>query len=536
MSRPVNLPDTPSFEALEPRLLLDGWDGYEREIVNYTNQHNLAAGSAGATRVLENHDTGSVTVDIGTKRFNFFEQSFTGSCVTLSVNGVVSFDGDSLHWVNDSLTSLSAPFNVLSPLWDDWQTHDTGAVYYKLTASKLIMQWYDVEHWDSYDGSIFGRTVKFSVEIELHDNAEDQSVIEFNYADINTNDSGDEAGSATIGIRGRNLEETDQYSFNVPRPALENHTIRYTPLPTPFIDCQLEIWRAKTAVPEPSPGHVVLPGETIGTYWVSVTNQGNVPTETHQFAIDTYARSQDGTKTLVKLNTHRFTKSMAANGSNPYRVALSPKVAAGMRQGWHYMYFYLRPLGEEPTDMRVNNRLLTAVRFFVGGQQETFGEYSVERSTTLIQKATCQFDGTYLVPARIASAKKGRTYRLNIDTPRNLIYRTQQGLGYLALEFQALPAGAILKVNVRLGSNFIARDKVIREDRMLVIGEIAGSLRFRKRITIDVQVFNAGDGRNSMHIDMAAVMQSRDQINAAAAKNLLNDHPGRTWVRKILGL
>ena len=535
MSRSTSTPDTPLFETLEPRLLLDGWDGYERTIHSYNNPVNLSTSSSGSTRILENNDDGAVTIGIGDRYFNFFERAYTGDCITISVNGVVSLNGTSLPYTNQSLTNTGYT-NILAPMWDDWVASRAGAVYYRIRNNELVVQWWRVEQYASYIGGGFtGQTVTFSLALELHNNTEDQSMIEFNYADTSTTDIGNDAASASIGIRGANLNETDQYSYNTRREVIEDHIIRYTPLPSPFIDIVAETWQARTAVPEASPNRVLLPGEKIGTYWLTLKNMGNVPTGTRTFVIDTYARSMDGSGTTVKIGTHTVNRSLAAEGSNPYRVALSPTVTAGLRQGWHALYHYVRSFTDEAVADRANNRVLTATQFFVGGQQSTFGNYSVNRNTTLVQTPKCQIQGTYLVPARIVSAKKGRTYRLNIDTPSTAAYRRDHGLGYLALEFQAIPAGAILKVNVRLGTNFIARDKVIRADRLLVIGEIPGSLRWRKRITIDVKVYNAG-ARNSMHIDMAAAMQSRDQISPANAKNLLNRHPGRTWVRKILGL
>lgn len=537
MSTSVNSPALPTFESLEPRLLLTGWDGYEVELVNYNNQINLSASSADATRILDNQDDGSAVIDIGTKRFNFFEQSFTGASASVSVNGAVSFDGLSLPFTNQALSSITAPVNVLAPMWDDWVTERVGAVYYKVTSSELIIQWYDVEHWESYSGGGFlGQTVRFSLVLELHNDAEDQSVIEFNYADTSTNDQGDDAASATVGIRGRNLDETEQYSHNVRRQELQGRTLRYTPVETPYVDIIIETDLSHTTVPEPSPKNVLMPGDAVGTYWMKVSNIGNTATGSQAFTVDVIARSVENPTTTVNLGSATFTADLRANGSSPRLVRFDVVSKTWMTKGKYTLEYALRDTPAEGLEFRTNNVHMTAAQFHLGGAERTFGSYRRWGKTTTVKELKADFDGTYLSPFRIRSARTGQVYTIVIHRPDAADF-LNNGFGYFTSVVKDMAFGALLSVDARTNHGYIFRNKTVKPKWKLSSGGlIRAALRNSSKLFLDITVVRAGWFVTRTDIDIPLVVSPyRSPSPQNWAEQLLVRASARGWVAQVLG-
>ncbi len=168
--------------------------------------------SSTGTRVLAGADDDFVGASIDFP-FTFFGTSQT--TIFISSNGLLSFGGGSADYANVDLTSQSTDVNVptIAPLWDDWQTFQSGAdaVYYQTLGDapnrRFVVEWHVVDHYFSSPSSVTFQAVLF----------EGSNEIEFRYLDVVTGNANNNGASAAVGIRdtsgqsnGRNL----QWSFN----------------------------------------------------------------------------------------------------------------------------------------------------------------------------------------------------------------------------------------------------------------------------------------------------------------------------------
>lgn len=91
--------------------------------------------------------------------------------------------------------TAAAPGPVIAPLWDDWNTSDTGGagtIYYGQVGSAFVVEWWGVYHF----GQTTGATTTF--ELKLFPDGR----IEFHYGNMATGNAGwDYGASATVGFQ-----------------------------------------------------------------------------------------------------------------------------------------------------------------------------------------------------------------------------------------------------------------------------------------------------------------------------------------------
>jgi len=356
MTRERAHPQPPVFESLERRVLLDGWDGYAEEDIAY--RHYDISGTG--TEILDGVDDGSVPVNIGGKHFNYYEQSYTGQQVRVSPNGLISLAHYYSNWTNYPLAAELAADNIICPLWDDWYPYFNSHVYYEVRHNELIVQWDDMRHyWTSGLGD-----VTFVAVLELHNNTTDQSQIEFFYQDLSTNETGDDAGSATIGIKGPLDTDHVQHSYNEAQPDLQRAGLRYDPVRAPYVDLQIQTDTSQTPVPEPVPTQPLMPGDTIGTYWMKITNRGTKSFGWGGILVDAVARLTTNPTVTHQFQQRRFQGFLDVNQSTSLQFDLG--VTRALQPGTYTIEFTIVDSSDmESTDYLFNNTHVLTPQFTV---------------------------------------------------------------------------------------------------------------------------------------------------------------------------
>ncbi|MCB0164220.1 MAG: S8 family serine peptidase [Anaerolineae bacterium] len=135
--------------------------------------------------------------------FNFYGTDHTE--VAIDSNGTVYFEDNYQDFINHPIPNPN-DFGVqtfIAPFWDDLVI-DPGAVYYQVVDSRLVIEFYQVGHYE-LPGTVTWQVVLF----------ENGNML-FQYQDVNFDDSNyDQGQSATVGIQGNSATGL-QYGYNAP--------------------------------------------------------------------------------------------------------------------------------------------------------------------------------------------------------------------------------------------------------------------------------------------------------------------------------
>ena len=135
-------------------------------------------------------DASAGPIDIGFN-FKFYENTY--SEVYISTNGLLTFGSGGSYARNEYIPHVTAPNNVIAPLWDDLALQvesvpTVGKIYYKLSGSSpnriFVVQWQDVILRVGEGGT-------FTFQALLYENGD----VKFQYQTLNGS-----TGEATIGI------------------------------------------------------------------------------------------------------------------------------------------------------------------------------------------------------------------------------------------------------------------------------------------------------------------------------------------------
>lgn len=128
--------------------------------------------------------------------FEFYGEDY--SQIYVSSNGFISFDsGNASSYSNTQLPTSSTPNNLIAGFWDDLNPSSGGNIYYEATDNQIIIQFSNVQHYNSSD--------MVSFQYILSDNG----TIQLQYLDV-----GNDFSENTVGIE--NIDGTDglQVAFN----------------------------------------------------------------------------------------------------------------------------------------------------------------------------------------------------------------------------------------------------------------------------------------------------------------------------------
>ena len=148
--------------------------------VEYTWEDVSATGTLLAD--ISDADDAFEAVAISGFTFPFYGQNF--SQVFVSSNGFLTFGTGSDAHYNTTLPSISAPANLIAPLWDDLDTRGTGDIYYKQESDRLIIQYQNVGR--------YGGTSTYTFQVVLFSDGR----MQFRYHTLS-----DVADSCTVGIQ-----------------------------------------------------------------------------------------------------------------------------------------------------------------------------------------------------------------------------------------------------------------------------------------------------------------------------------------------
>ena len=77
--------------------------------------------------------------------FEFYGQAKTA--VKISSNGYLTFGGDGTDFSNDAIPDPIDPNDIVAPFWDDLNPADGGTIHYLATATQLVVQYTDINHY-----------------------------------------------------------------------------------------------------------------------------------------------------------------------------------------------------------------------------------------------------------------------------------------------------------------------------------------------------------------------------------------------------
>jgi hypothetical protein len=161
---------------------------------------NWVNASDGTPVSYDNPDDGySNLIDIGFN-FKFYEHSY--SQVSISVNGLLTFESGTDALTNQYIPQDILPNNLVAPFWDDLKLGN-GKIFHKLVGSApnraFVVEWYQVSHFEGSDILTF--------EAILYENGN----MLFQYLDLNG-----ELDSATVGIEDKDGVNGLLYLYNAP--------------------------------------------------------------------------------------------------------------------------------------------------------------------------------------------------------------------------------------------------------------------------------------------------------------------------------
>ncbi len=137
--------------------------------------------------------------------FSFYGIKYKG--IGVSSNGMIAFNPYAYEYINKNLPTSASNANTgafIAAFWDDLELFAGEHVYYLLQSDKVIIEYYNVEHYDGSDPVAF--------EVILYNNGN----ILFQYKNMNfDSESWDFGESATVGIQG-SPDVALQYSYDAP--------------------------------------------------------------------------------------------------------------------------------------------------------------------------------------------------------------------------------------------------------------------------------------------------------------------------------
>jgi hypothetical protein len=147
---------------------------------------------------------------------------FPAGVARIGSNGGIRFGGTGtdLGFTNGAIPNaavFSLTSQALLPFWDDINTQGGlfGQIYWQETGGRLIVQWHDVEFFAAAGQG----TARFQVQV----NASGNPPAQFLYQDVGQARPNN-GGSATIGVQGGTVTQTNQWSLDTPG-AVVNGTV-----------------------------------------------------------------------------------------------------------------------------------------------------------------------------------------------------------------------------------------------------------------------------------------------------------------------
>src|SRR5262249_33117029 len=103
--------------------------------------------TATGTPTLQGTDDSTFFLDTGSLGFTFNFYGNTYSSLYFSTNGLITFGSPNGEFFNQDLSSDPSQA-AIAPYWDDLQTfNNTGAVYYEVQGTQLIIEWGNVGYF-----------------------------------------------------------------------------------------------------------------------------------------------------------------------------------------------------------------------------------------------------------------------------------------------------------------------------------------------------------------------------------------------------
>jgi len=207
------------LEALEDRRLLNGGQfiagpdgyGYSAYTANYQNI-NLQPGQPGVFTILQGADDAFAAVNLGTDKFNFYGQTYTGAnSLFVSSKGLITLGAGDLAYQNTDLTSSPA-LPTIAPLWTDLFNNNLPnnapeimGQFQQLNGSgvdnQLVIEWNQVGAWRDF----YSPPITFEAILQLNTGFNTSSIT-FNYTTLNATTS----PIVTTGIKAAGTQGADR--------------------------------------------------------------------------------------------------------------------------------------------------------------------------------------------------------------------------------------------------------------------------------------------------------------------------------------
>lgn len=177
--------------------------GYDAHATTLQNLE-LVGQSNAVSLSFANTDDGTLALNLGANRFNFYGTTYTGNNqLFVSANGLVSFGTDYNQWQNDDLSTATMP--VIAALWDDWDiglgSPQVLAKYFDDnadgTSDRLVVEWNQIR---SHNSSTSAGGITFQLVLQLNTGNTPGDIL-FNYPDLATTDQYANGASASAGLR-----------------------------------------------------------------------------------------------------------------------------------------------------------------------------------------------------------------------------------------------------------------------------------------------------------------------------------------------
>ncbi|HLN30001.1 MAG TPA: PKD domain-containing protein [Gemmataceae bacterium] len=207
------------LEALEDRRLLSGGNliggpdgyGYSAYTANFQNI-NLQPGQPGVFTILQGADDAYAAVNLGSDKFNFYGQTYTGAnSLFVSSKGLITLGAGDLAYQNTDLTAGPA-LPTIAPLWTDLFNNklpgnapEIMGQFQQLNGSgvdnQLVIEWNQVGAWRDY----YSPPITFEAILQLNTGFNTSSIT-FNYSTLNATTS----PIVTTGIKAGGTQGADR--------------------------------------------------------------------------------------------------------------------------------------------------------------------------------------------------------------------------------------------------------------------------------------------------------------------------------------
>ena len=113
------------------------------------------------------NDDATATIDLGGSVLSYYSTTIGGAGrVTVSSNGLVTFDGSQPNDFAPKDLTLAPNAAAVAPLWQDWFTATGGPmVLYKVANDTLSVEWYQVKSNNVFSGAL---PVSFQADFALN--------------------------------------------------------------------------------------------------------------------------------------------------------------------------------------------------------------------------------------------------------------------------------------------------------------------------------------------------------------------------------